>query len=256
MPDLQTRKALHEYTAVIWFSRIGALLFAAFVGFHIWASYRLKSPENGFDEVSLIALAVAVGLVFLPYIDSIAFGDLKIRFRALEAEMANTKEISSQAMEISKAADDASKTGDSQAMFVASAAPDAAKLVSEVDNTIRPGPEPDDPWKGQFGGHSTANGRRLSARVSEIIGDAGWFLISLVVDSIDSRRPLQGSVEFFLHDSFPNPHRSIPVIDGRAELRLRSWGAFTVGVLADSGKTHLELDLAEDVSFPSAFRER
>ena len=45
--------------------------------------------------------------------------------------------------------------------------------------------------------------------------------------------------------------------NGKAiEEEILSYGAFTVGVITDNGKTMLELDLAEDKSFPKEFRER
>src|SRR6059036_633347 len=43
--------------------------------------------------------------------------------------------------------------------------------------------------------------------------------------------------------------------DGVARLRVVAYGAFTVGVEADEGKTQLELDLAELPKVPKAFRE-
>ena len=39
-----------------------------------------------------------------------------------------------------------------------------------------------------------------------------------------------------------------------AELALDAWGAFTVGAIADSGLTRLELDLAEIDEAPSSFK--
>jgi len=40
------------------------------------------------------------------------------------------------------------------------------------------------------------------------------------------------------------------------KLRLKAWGAFTVGVLADEGQTQLEYDLELDTDFPRQFRSR
>jgi hypothetical protein len=39
-------------------------------------------------------------------------------------------------------------------------------------------------------------------------------------------------------------------------LKLTAWGAFTVGVLADEGRTKLELDLSELEDAPEDFRSR
>jgi hypothetical protein len=42
--------------------------------------------------------------------------------------------------------------------------------------------------------------------------------------------------------------------EGVASISVESYGAYTVGVEADSGQTHLELDLAELESAPRMFR--
>jgi hypothetical protein len=55
---------------------------------------------------------------------------------------------------------------------------------------------------------------------------------------------VQGHVQFYLHPTFANWRPVVPVVDGRAHLSVLSWGAFTVGVLADNGATRLELDLS------------
>jgi hypothetical protein len=123
-------------------------------------------------------------------------------------------------------------------------------------NAMKMGSIDDDPWKGQFGGAATQNGRKLSATVVPAPGDPDFFLVSLRVESMDTARTLKDSVCFFLHDSFPQYKVLKRVMDGAATLELKSWGAFTVGVLADEGATELELDLAADPSFPRKFRSR
>lgn len=67
---------------------------------------------------------------------------------------------------------------------------------------------------------------------------------------------LAGNVEFHLHPTFARPMQIVPVQDGRATLKLQTWGAFTVGAVADNGRTSLELDLAQNPSFPEVFRSR
>lgn len=121
-----------------------------------------------------------------------------------------------------------------------------------------PGAASDDPWKGQFGGKSRNGTRRLSADVEEILSKPGWFRLSMIVASTDQGKdPLTGEVIFYLHDSFPQPVLHVPVgPDGTAHLQLAAWGAFTVGAIADGGKTELELDLAEDPNFPALFKGR
>jgi hypothetical protein len=66
--------------------------------------------------------------------------------------------------------------------------------------------------------------------------------------------PLTGEVQFHLHQSFPNQVLSRRVRNGFATCQLSAYGAFTVGAVADQGRTQLELDLALDESFPAEFR--
>lgn len=113
--------------------------------------------------------------------------------------------------------------------------------------------DPDDPQKGRFGGSPIANNRVLSATVKTITDD--YFEVTLDVRSTGGT-PLTGDVEFHLHPTFPEARKTIAVEDGVAELKLQCWGAFTVGVIADNGKTRLELDLAADSRFPGVFRSR
>jgi hypothetical protein len=141
----------------------------------------------------------------------------------------------------------------------ASAAPPTSdEVLIRAAKAIRAGNVDDDPWKGQFGGFDTDkdNKRKLSATVSPIRRSSDYFDVCLTVSSTDPAKPLEGSVYFFIHDSFPNPKRLVEVANGVATLELESWGAFTVGALADEGRTRLELDLAEDPSFPRKFRSR
>lgn len=114
--------------------------------------------------------------------------------------------------------------------------------------------DPADPQKGRWGGQSTNNSRRLSATVDPISSD--FFRITLTVDSTSANEPLTGDVTFHLHPVFSPQERNVPVVNGRAELQLLGWGAFTVGAVADHGITRLEIDLAEDTRFPKVFRER
>jgi len=125
--------------------------------------------------------------------------------------------------------------------------------------------DPDDPQKGQWGGQSERDGRRLRATVGEgrdrYAGRAysdvfsGWFMVQLIVEPTDGH-PMEGEVEFHLHPSFNPPIVRVPVQAGRAILEHYSWGAFTVGALADNGRTRLELDLATLSDAPNVFRAR
>jgi hypothetical protein len=116
--------------------------------------------------------------------------------------------------------------------------------------------DPEDPQKGRWGGLAQHNFRQLTALVTPASRrGAKWFNIDLEVSSTDpDAHPLAGNVRFHLHHTFPNPKRTIRVIDGRARLRLLAYGAFTVGAEADKRQTQLELDLSTLPDAPQAFR--
>jgi hypothetical protein len=106
----------------------------------------------------------------------------------------------------------------------------------------------DDPNKGQFGGLAERDGRAVSATMKPLDGDQDYFLIRMTVRSTDPARPLHGTAIFHLHEpTFDDPTPEVPVRRGVASVTFTAWGAFTVGVEVDGGKTRLELDL-EDVS--------
>lgn len=111
----------------------------------------------------------------------------------------------------------------------------------------------DDPQKGRWGGLAEHNGRRLSATVEPVTDD--WFSVTLLVESA-SGQPIDDTVTFHLHPTFPREVVPVQPHDGHAELKLAVWGAFTVGVVADGGRTRLELDLSENPRFPETFRSR
>jgi len=65
---------------------------------------------------------------------------------------------------------------------------------------------------------------------------------------------LAGRVRFYLHDTFPVSEYERKVAHRKATLTLGAYGAFTVGAIANDGRTPLELDLA--TVGPETFRER
>jgi hypothetical protein len=111
----------------------------------------------------------------------------------------------------------------------------------------------DDPQKGQWGGLPSNSNRSLEATVEAI--DSSWYRIHLKVRTNRGKKPMTGPVHFHLHDSFPDPVRTVTAKGGEAALTLVAYGAFTVGVAADRGRTALELDLSELSSAPKRFRE-
>ncbi|MEE1946151.1 pYEATS domain-containing protein [Pedobacter sp. KR3-3] len=115
---------------------------------------------------------------------------------------------------------------------------------------------PDDPQKGLWGGKSEADGRKVTAVVRETSYDRNWFNINLTVTSTDPNNPLVGDVLFHLHPSFMKEIQKVRALDGVAQCNIVGWGAFTVGVECDEGKTKLEIDLAELTDAPELFRKR
>ncbi len=138
--------------------------------------------------------------------------------------------------------------------------PDFAEgLIERISdhNLVRPAPiDVDDPNKGQFGRLSERSGRRLGARVTTS-DRPDWFQVELTVDATDDSSPLNGAIEFHLHPTFRPPVANVTVSSARrGSLTVGAWGAFTVGAVADEGRTRLELDLAHLESAPREFRER
>ncbi len=145
---------------------------------------------------------------------------------------------------------------------VAAATTDADKELAKRAEAWKPTAEPkelDDPQKGRFGGQAEAANRRLEATVSGSRGaNSELFRIDLRVVSTDPHNAaLTGPVKFFLHDTFDPDTYVVMANGGTAALSdLVAWGAFTVGVMCDGGKTMLELDLATLTDAPKKFRER
>jgi hypothetical protein len=129
----------------------------------------------------------------------------------------------------------------------------ASLLISFASITTFSQADPNDPQKGQFGGSSVTSDRSLTATVTPVAED--YFEVELTVKATGPAT-LSGEVEFHLHPTFARAVQTVPVVQGQAVLRLFCWGAFTVGAVADAGKTRLELDLAKDVSFPPKFTSR
>lgn len=112
---------------------------------------------------------------------------------------------------------------------------------------------PDDPIQGQFGAAAERNGRKITARVHALSDD--WFRIELTVRST-AAPILAGDVEFHLHPTFRPSVVRVSADEGSASTSVVAWGAFTVGVVTDEGRTRLELDLSDLRDAPRVFRER
>lgn len=213
-------------------------------------AFGLGGETVNFDETTLTYLVVAGALVILPRVRTIAFRDVKLELQELKEKAQEAQEEAAKTRGIALATAQqtfAPPTVDPRHREAPLETAASAKVEGTAEN---------DPWKGVFGGSSHANGRSLSATVEALADSPDYFLVKLVVEP--GRRPLKGEVMFFLHDTFPNPKiRVRPDEAGRAELNVFAWGAFTVGVLCDEGRTELELDLAKDVKdAPAPFTSR
>lgn len=208
----------------------------------IWRMYDDRVSTR-VDQTTLLYLGVAGAIVLLREVKSLAFKDYKVEFQRIEG-IAQDAKTTAQNVQANAIGIGTGKKAESK-----------PEIASE---SIPRGTTPNDPWKGQFGGKPIANRRKLEAEVSRIAGTSDLFSIRLCVSSTNpTRDPLRGVVQFFLHDTFENYRPIVSVgSKGVAELKLRAWGAFTVGVLADEGRTKLELDLAELEDAPEDFRSR
>jgi len=195
------------------------------------------------DETTLYYLGVAGALLLLKEVKSLVFKDFKLDFDRIE--------------EIAKDAQKTAQNAQTNAIGIGKNADEPGPETRTLESKTSPA-ESADPWKGKFGGKANANHRKLEAVVARIPSTADLFSIHLRVSSTHPNiDPLRGVVQFFLHPTFRNPQPIVSVdSNGVAELRLTAWGAFTVGVLADEGRTRLELDLAELSDAPEDFRNR
>lgn len=207
--------------------------------------WRIIAPNDSvltrLDSTTLTYFGVAGALLLLRDARSLAFGDYKIEFERTRRLAADAKVTAENAQAAALGAGTGSKS----------------TIVKRGVTEPQAGTFHDDPWKGVFGGAAIANDRRIDASVEPVGVDGQIFTVRLRVTSTSSSKPLRDAVQFFLHPTFANNRPIVTVgASGAAELVLRAYGAFTVGVLADNGDTKLELDLAELPHAPRAFRER
>ena len=192
------------------------------------------------DSTTLTYFGIAAALLLLRDVRSLAFGDYKIEFE-------RTRQL---------AADAKATAENAQAAALGSASGPQPALTKRGTAEPQPGTVHDDPWKGVFGGSAVSNDRRVDATVEPLGIDGQIFTVRLRVASTIPDN-LRDAVQFFLHPTFANDRPVVTVgPSGTADLVLRAYGAFTVGVLADNGDTRLEFDLAEIPHAPRTFRER
>lgn len=204
------------------------------------------------ETSTLYLLVIACVALVLPEIQKFSLGKDGIafegRFNALDKKVT----------EVTKGTEDLTTAirngvgGKAQAPQVASGTSAAAVAPTP------PGPpkDPDDPQAGRWGEKDHVDDRRVTAKVTRSALQNGWFKVELLVESTNTNRPLSGTVTFHLHPTFRESTAVRRVVEGRATLELLAWGAFTVGVETDDGKTQLELNLAGVPGAPADFTAR
>jgi hypothetical protein len=215
--------------------------------------------EARINELTLTYFAVAGALLLLRNVKSLSFGDYKLELQEIQAK---ADEALEEARTASSAAHYLGGTSPAKPAAAKSRSRAKSPAAAPEDGDARwlrdPGGVEEDPWKGSFGGASESNRRRLTAKVEAVKGDSDWYRVTLCVESTEpASYPLLDKeyVRFFLLDSFAENRPYVPVRNGQATLRFHSYGAFTVGALADHGETALELDLAQIPSVPKRFRD-
>lgn len=150
--------------------------------------------------------------------------------------------------------EDATKLAD-QVVFATEAAQAA---VGEVKEAIAAGTNSDDPWAGQFGSSPEQGGLKLSAEARQS-ADPLYYDITLFVRTTDPtvQAEMAGkSARVFLHPTFGEEVRTVYFDkDGVAQLQILAYGAFTVGVLVETG-VKLELNLATIEGIDPSFLSR
>ena len=220
------------------------------------------------NRESLYALAMAAIVPLLTRVKEIVWGDKKIslseaqvkqiveervrpvedRIQPVEEKAQASNEAATAATEIASAAKAAAENGIGKSDLGEPRGGNTIMLGIKEQETMNPllptvPIDLEDPQRGQWGGKSVNNDRKLEATISRVPNDEDLHAVDLTVRSLDPSKHLEGEVVFHLHPTFSSRSRTVAVRNGEAHLRLVAWGAFTVGAEADNGKTRLEINL-------------
>lgn len=135
---------------------------------------------------------------------------------------------------------------------------DAAAEVQELIDRQMADPDAlwnSDPHKGAFGGRRECGGAKVELEAVAERDQIESYALEFLVSTEPGSRPLEGPVTFYLHPTFSPSVISRRPIDGLARFTCYAWGAFTLGVETSDGR-RMELDLAEELYLPEAFRAR
>lgn len=216
----------------------------------VWAGIfrmvKLNEPPD--RDVLLFFLAAAV-VVLADTIKKFKFGDLEVeRVQRLEERIQELAEVA----EVHRARTLPLSVGSERAVAVAethsvpqvtqSLETRASALAEQIYRS--PLVWKTDPVARQRGDSST-NGTRLKAKVSPSKNYEDSFRVAIDLE-VASETNLEGDerVALFLHHTFPERVRLLPLENRRASLTLISGGSFTVGALLPNG-TFLALDLTK-----------
>jgi len=226
-----------------------------------------------FIGLVLLALSPWLAPKLLPFMETLKFGGLELKFRQeLEARVTKTEQI---AQATAAAVIPAKPPARARKKALRAAAGRDEDLgggdgVLDVFDNAVPAPtmelggptvdaESDDPNKGKFGEQRERDGYRLSAEVTAVPQTSGVFLVHSWVEAVPGRPPLRDGtlVIFHLHPTFGTEPVEVAAAGGVATLDRLAWGAFTIGVEVEGVRLELDLASPKDVpDAPAVFRAR
>jgi hypothetical protein len=128
--------------------------------------------------------------------------------------------------------------------------------LSDFPAFARPTGPISDPNKGRFGGQTERDGFSLSANFEDS-ENPDWVTVILSLQASRSASIGLGDYAWFaLHPTFSPQTFKVSFRGRRAQLRLRIWGGFTVGVWIPKANIELECDLSQLKDAPDIVRSR
>lgn len=202
--------------------------------------------DSGAVTLLIVGLSALIVVEVLPTLKDMTFGKdgVALSFRELGEKVTNdTSDLARRVAELERIV----------AALPQPAPPAGPPVIHEEPKDLRRrGKFYDDPRKGRFGGKSESEGFTLSA-VFPGKPRRDWAEVILTVEA--KAGTTADCAEFFLHDSFDPDEVVVPFVQGKAELRITTWGGFTVGVWICGEGISLELDLALLPDAPKVIKE-
>lgn len=125
------------------------------------------------------------------------------------------------------------------------------------EEEVTGGHVPDDPWNGQFGGHSSDGRVEVVATVERLQTQEGFFAVELIVRGLTTPERVRlrsTKARIYLHPTFSEHIRENKFgASGRIRIPLVCYEGFTIGVQLEDGRL-FELDLTELPNVPEDFR--